>query len=560
MRVIVADDDRTCRRPLEAMLVRMGHEVIVCSDGTEALQALQRDEVPQIALLDWMMPGMDGIDVCRKTREAIRREPVYIIFVTGQNETEDIATGLQAGADDYLTKPVNLKELRVRVSLGVRVLELQGSLLKRVAETEGALQRLNEHTTALHESQAQLNAVVQGAHDGIITMDGDGIIRDWNPAATRIFGWTQEQAVGQVLCELIVPAEYREAHRKGLRDYLAGGHGRVTGKRLEMSAVRASGEEFPIELSITPAKMPNSLLFSAFIRDVTEQKRLEVELRHAQKLESVGQLAAGIAHEINTPTQYVGDNVRFLQDAFNDMQEALKGYDHLLEAAKKGVVGPGVTAEVEAVLKAADVEYLLEEIPKAILQSLEGVDRVAKIVRAMKEFSHPGGEEKTPVDINRAIGSTITVSRNEWKYVADMVTDLDPDLPSVSCLPGDFNQVILNIIVNAAHAIIAVVGDGAKGKGTITVSTRHDNGWAEIRISDTGTGIPKEVRTRIFDPFFTTKEIGRGTGQGLAIARSVVVDKHGGTLTFETEPGKGTTFIIRLPVAGSVTSAAEMSA
>ena len=166
----------------------------------------------------------------------------------------------------------------------------------------------------------------------------------------------------------------------------------------------------------------------------------------------------------------------------------------------------------------------------------------------MKEFSHPGKNEKTSIDLNKAIESTTTVARNEWKYVADMVTRFDPELPFVPCLPGEFNQVILNMIINATHAI-AERGNGPAGKGTITISTHAQGQFAEIRISDTGAGIPENIRTKIFDPFFTTKEVGKGTGQGLAISRSVIVDKHGGSIHFETEVGQGTTFIIKLPLS-----------
>ena len=208
-----------------------------------------------------------------------------------------------------------------------------------------------------------------------------------------------------------------------------------------------------------------------------------------------------------------------------------------------------LTAEAESARKAADLDYVLPEIPKAIQQSLEGVERVATIVRAMKEFSHPGTGQKSAVDLNHAIESTITVARNEWKYVAEVVTHFDPKLPPVPCLAGEFNQVILNLIINATHAIADVVGDGGNAKGTITITTRQDQDWAEIRVQDTGAGIPEKIRNRIFEPFFTTKGVGKGTGQGLAISRSVVVDKHGGTIAFETEIGKGTTFIVRLPIS-----------
>jgi len=282
--------------------------------------------------------------------------------------------------------------------------------------------------------------------------------------------------------------------------------------------------------------------------DITEHKILEEQLRQAQKLESIGQLAAGIAHEINTPTQYVSNNMRFLQESFTDISSLLEKYHRLLKATRAGSVPPELVADVEDAVEEADVEFLLREVPVAIGQSLEGIDRVDEIVKSMREFSHPLVKEKTPIDINKAIENTITVTRNEWKYVAEVKTNFDPDLPLVPCLPGEFNQAILNILVNAVHAITDVVGDGSEGEGTITISTRRDGEWAEIRMRDTGTGIPEEIRSRIFDPFFTTKEVGKGTGQGLAIAHNEVVEKHGGTITFETEMGKGTTFIIRLPI------------
>ena len=282
--------------------------------------------------------------------------------------------------------------------------------------------------------------------------------------------------------------------------------------------------------------------------EIADRNKMEILLRHAQKMESIGQLAAGIAHEINTPTQYIGDNTRFLQDAFADIHKLLGDYDKLFQAAEAGVVPPELLALVKSAAATADVAYLGEEIPKAIGQSLQGLQRVSKIVSSMKEFSHPGTTEKTAIDLNRAIESTLTVATNEWKYVANIVTDFDATLPAVHCLPGEFNQVVLNMVVNASHAIADVVGDGSCGKGTITVSTRCDGDWVEVRIGDTGTGIPEEIRRKIFDPFFTTKGVGKGTGQGLAIAHSVTVDKHGGVIEVESEVGKGTTFIIRLPI------------
>lgn len=293
--------------------------------------------------------------------------------------------------------------------------------------------------------------------------------------------------------------------------------------------------------------------------DITEQKLMleqlrenERQLAHKQKLESIGQLAAGIAHEINTPIQYIGDNGRFLQDAFRDLAKLLESPEHPRPLPDAPTTNPGA-ATPEAIDQ--DLRnYYRDEVPEALRQLLEGVDRVAAIVRAMKEFSHPGPLEKVPIDINRGIASTILVSSHEWKYVADITTDFDSDLPPVPCLAGEFNQVILNLIVNAVHAIADVVGDSGN-KGQIHVSTRNMGDCAEIRVSDTGSGIPKSIQSKVFDPFFTTKAVGKGTGQGLALAHAVIVQKHKGTIHLESEPGQGTTFVIQLPLSSVLVEA-----
>ena len=278
----------------------------------------------------------------------------------------------------------------------------------------------------------------------------------------------------------------------------------------------------------------------------------QLHLAQAQKLESIGQLAAGIAHEINTPAQYVGDNVEFLEQSFAELGELLKMYRALQAAAEAGEVSPELISEVSAAAANADIEFLSEEIPRALAQSREGIGRVTTIVRAMKEFSHPGSAEKKPVDLNRAIESTVTVASNEWKYVAELETDFDAQLPSVPCLAGEFNQVVLNIVVNAAHAIEEGQPEGQVEKGKIRISTKREGeDWVVVEISDTGPGMTDEIRSKVFDPFFTTKEVGKGTGQGLAIAHSVVVAKHRGTIEVESEIGQGTTFRIRLPLGGA---------
>jgi signal transduction histidine kinase len=286
------------------------------------------------------------------------------------------------------------------------------------------------------------------------------------------------------------------------------------------------------------------------IAALREKENMQAQMRHSQKLESVGQLAAGIAHEINTPAQFLGTNLEFLEESFSDVTDLIAEYQSLVQAAKNGNVSSEVLTGIEESVEEFDWDYLAEEIPLTIKQSREGIERISTIVRAMKEFSHPGTKEKGPVNINDILNTTITVASNEWKYVADVECDLSSDLPSVVCLADEMGQVFLNILVNAAHAIADALGDNPDGKkGTISVSSRLDGEWLEVRIRDTGKGMPVAIKEHIFDPFFTTKEVGRGTGQGLAIAHNVVIDKHKGTLTCESEEGLGTCFFVRLPVA-----------
>lgn len=286
----------------------------------------------------------------------------------------------------------------------------------------------------------------------------------------------------------------------------------------------------------------------AKLEHATELSQLDARLSQAQKLESIGELAAGIAHEINTPIQYVGDNTRFVQDACNDLTVVLNACQDLIDSVdKKSDLADSIT-QLRSAMDDADVEYLIEEIPSAITQSLEGVDRVANIVRAMKEFAHPGVSAMTLTDLSKSIANTVMVARNEWKYVADLETEFDPSLPEVPCLPGEINQVLLNMIVNASHAIANALGESPETKGKITIATKRVEDQAHISISDTGCGIDQKNVSKIFDPFFTTKAAGKGTGQGLAIAYAAVTEKHGGSIHVESEVGQGTTFTIKLPL------------
>jgi PAS domain S-box-containing protein len=430
------------------------------------------------------------------------------------------------------------------------LLNMFGSLAGQISQF---LDRKQAEQHLLHaKSQAEQAAreraeILATVEAFFICVNGEGTVTAWTPRAETIFSISVDEAIGQPFAKLPIQWSW-----EALRVAMEQAGDTIKSVRVEkLQLMLPNKKEMFLKLTVSPICDDRGMTYVFMGEDISDRLLLEHELVQAQKLESIGHLAAGIAHEINTPVQFVGDNVRFLLDSFSDLAAVLDRHRALAISAKAGTCPPDLIEACETESRRADLDYLMEEIPKAIAQSTEGIERIATIVRAMKEFSHPGSDEKTCVDLNKAIESTVTVSRNEWKYVADLTTDLAPDLPLVPCLIGQFNQVILNMIVNASHAIADVV-KGTGGKGTITIGTSHVGDFVEVRISDTGMGIPESIRHKIFDPFFTTKEAGRGTGQGLAIARSVVVDKHGGTIAVDSEVGKGTTFLIRLPLHSSL--------
>ncbi|WP_456405812.1 ATP-binding protein [Thiolapillus sp.] len=297
-----------------------------------------------------------------------------------------------------------------------------------------------------------------------------------------------------------------------------------------------------------------AICWDGLILDIEDRKSLETQLVQSQKLEAVGQLAAGIAHEINTPTQYVSDNTHFLKEAMEDYGKLINEYRKLIQAGRQGAVSEELIDGIVEMEEDIDLEYISEEVPTAIEQALEGLQKIATIVRAMKEFSHPGSEEMESINVNQLLENTIIISRNEWKYVAKIETDLQPDLPPIMGYPNQLSQVFLNMIVNASHAIAGIGGEKREVDGRITISTRMDGGCLVAHISDNGPGIPAELRDKVFNPFFTTKEVGKGTGQGLAIAHDIVAGKHHGSLVLEQSPEGGAAFVISLPAVVEATA------
>jgi signal transduction histidine kinase len=296
-----------------------------------------------------------------------------------------------------------------------------------------------------------------------------------------------------------------------------------------------------------------------------EQKQLIEDLNCArqqlvqsEKMAAIGQLASGVAHEINTPIQYVSENIRFIKEACDELIACAKSYQQLVTAEEDKQVDQTMLDRARNRLDEADLDYLIDEIPEALSQSEDGVNRVAEIVSGMNNFAQPGTTEKVHTDLNESILSTLSVSANEWKSYADIETDLESDLPYVPVVPGEINQALLNIIVNAASAVKEKrERDSSREKGKITIRTHKENEWIVIEISDTGIGIPEEIQSKIFDPFFTTREVGQGTGQGLTVAYLAVVKMHAGMISVQSVPGGGTTFKVMLPMTPGVNEGAE---
>jgi PAS domain S-box-containing protein len=473
-------------------------------------------------------------------QDPARRERLFRRLMAGkQIEKYEIQVTHASGRIIWLS--LNARPIVDNLGKVIQIDGIAENITKR-KEAEEKLSRYHEElekkvrqrTAEVLENQAFLQGVLEGIQAAILVIDHNSkAVLDSNSIAEQLLGCDMrdwDAFKGLPIADNLLLAD-------------------LSSKSLNKEFVveRGDGVKIPVLRNVLPVSYKGRPAYAIILFDISERKALERQVNMAQKLQSIGQLAAGIAHEINTPIQYIGSNISFLAESFNQLLEVHEHYSRLMERAKDGEDISGMIKDLSEDMEALDLDFLLEEIPHAVSQSLSGVDQVASIVKAMKQFSHPEQENLTEIDINQALEQTVTVSRNEWKYTAELHMDLDPSNPVIDGYPGPLNQVFLNILVNAAHAITEKVGDSGV-KGHITIRTGTDSSSVIIAISDTGTGIPTERIHKIFDPFFTTKAVGKGTGQGLNIAYSIVTDKHHGTIEVDSKFGQGTTFTIRLPL------------
>lgn len=470
-----------------------------------------------------------------RTVMAADDDPIHRSYTAGLAQKVDDAAFKHADGHhiqvEYLVAPILEQDQVMGAVVVFRDVTLRRLYERTLAEQQQILERqVAERTAELAASRQRLQAITENLFEGVLVVDQDGMTTFANSSAHAALDCG---AIEGLPLDQVLRLDGREFSHSALPTVIREGYPL---RQDDAWFVTGTGRKLNVAFACSPLRQQGKCVGAVIsFRDIRQLKDAQQEALQASRLASVGQLAAGIAHEINTPIQYVGDNLRFVRDSVADMAQVLDLARGLLSAA------PDFTRAWDS----ADIDYLKDELPSALQQSLDGVAQVARIVLSMKEFSHPGNTSKAMTDINRALDSTLTVSRNTWKHVATVETDFDPDLPLVNCHAGEINQVFLNLIINAAHAIEA---SGKPLPGTIRVSTSHQDGFVRISVKDSGTGISPAILEKIFDPFFTTKSVGKGTGQGLAICLDVVKIKHGGKLEVNGNQGDGAEFVVTLPI------------
>ena len=419
--------------------------------------------------------------------------------------------------------------------------------LQRANQRIAILERMLEEKTRqlflekerLKDTYEYLDNILHTGMIGIIATNDKGAISFANDAAGEFFDKTGADLLGTSLQEQLPEGIFGSLFDEDELDPLDGFQDEVILERED-----GGNAVVMMSLSVIRNNAGDSLGLVCMLKDMSQRKQLERKVLNAQKLEAVGQLAAGVAHEINTPIQYVRDNIEFLQSEFSGICDLMKICRDSINSADSA---EHLSTAVKETAISSSLDYLINEIPLALAQSLEGAESVAQIVRSLKLFSHPGSAEKHVVDINAALESVLVVSRNEWKYIAEIEKQLSTDLPKIVGYQSELNQAFLNLVVNAAHALVEKAEKTDQKRGTIKIRTFAEGNDVIVEVEDTGTGIPDSIARKIFDPFFTTKPMGQGTGQGLAFVHSTIVSKHKGSIDVRSKVGEGTVFSVRLP-------------
>ncbi|SDK93119.1 PAS domain S-box-containing protein [Maridesulfovibrio ferrireducens] len=553
--ILIVEDDDNSLTLLDTLLTSQGFKVLSATNGLEAWNLLQK-QIPDLIISDILMPEMDGFTLCRKCKETEKLRNIPFVFYTATyTDDSEARYAYEIGVSKFLIKPMEvdlfLKEI-------IKVLEehsssspdispippkdtsnhdsrhtaiLTNKLIKKDKEV-----KLGRHCVEM--SEAQYRQLVEFAPLGIMRTSPKGELQSANQHLAAMLGYISSddmvervENVSHVLCR---NKEEWDRHLELIQTNDQGGFPECVLKSVE-------GRDIWVEIHGRAISVENGEVeaYEFFIIDITERKQAEEFRVQSEKMRAIGSLAAGLVHEVSTPCNYIQNNINYVMDTFAVVQNVIRKL--------KELPGADQHEDVAALLSQLETESLLTEIPEALNESKQGIEHIIRIVRSANQFAHPSNNKMTSANMNEAVRNSVTITTNEWKYSADVKLNLDQNLPPVPCVVDQIHQVIINLIVNAVHAIVPKLKSGEFEKGVITLGTSFDDSWIMLTCSDNGTGIPEKVRDLIFNPFFTTKEIGKGTGQGLTIARTLVVKNHGGELTFETEEGKGTTFTVLLP-------------
>ncbi len=646
--ILIVDDEKSTLQLLKTILQKASYNVVCATNGTEVLNYVEKN-IPDMILLDIIMPDINGFDICTQLKKTPHTKDIPIIFITAKSDAEFITKGFQCGAEDYIKKPYLQEEILARVKTVFRNIWIENKLKHVNKKLEKQVKRKTEDLTAVlkilqlgyryttiddildkiviiifssirveeinlveinfedknhfigkniensisfnksfninsgKSGNLKLNfqhnyyteegeidniltilvneivsiiefieeeeiakksgdltqAILSCSSDGIVVVDLKQKVLITNPSFSEIFGYNNNELVGKDFNKTIALKSLigKEPDVFSIIDETGEAH--ISEKRQMKNGKESIFSITGTSLIIQGVKHGYLL----FYRDISEKLKLESELMQEDKIKAIGQLSSGIAHEINSPIQYIKNNLEFLKDSFSEIVKLIDNIDNKFNT--ENISNSELFKNILEQINKIDLDYLKKEIVLALDESLDGVNRITEIVNAMRTFSHPGGLENDEVNLQDVIEKIIIVSRNEWKYDSEIETEFEPGLV-VPAHKDKISQIVINLIINAVHAIQA---KGSQEKGLIKIKTIcNGNIFVEIHVSDNGTGIPEDIRDRIFEPFFTTKEIGKGTGQGLAMVYNLVTNNYNGQLNFETEIGKGTTFIVRLPL------------
>lgn len=564
-RILIVDDDPTIVQVLEQALQFKGYSTSSTTESEDALRIFAEEGEFDVVLTDLMLPGLSGIELLQRFKE---KDPTCeVLVLTGFGSNEKAVEALKKGAYDYLKKPTNIDELFIAVA---KAIEKKKLTLENIAYQMDLERLVAQRSSELMKTQKFLHSVLESSTEYfIIATDAEGTITLFNSGAERLFGYQRTEVEGKKTILFLSPPQEGEDSRN-LQDFLENG-------MIDQAhtVLTRQGDEITISLTVTPiqSEAGGTIGYIWIGKDITEQLALQAKLKQythdleglveertgeiqernreleetleqlksaqmqllqSEKLASIGQLSAGVAHEINNPIGFINSNLSTLKKYIDNVKEYCQGTNRVLERGT-----PDTIEELRKIRQFKKIDFILEDVSSVIEESLEGTERVKTIVQDLKDFSYQDRGDMVEYDLNKGIQSTLNIVWNELKYKAEVIQDLQ-EIPLVHCYPQQINQVFMNLLVNASHAI--------KEEGKITVRSRLDNDFVVIEISDTGCGIPPENLSKIFEPFFTTKEVGKGTGLGLSLSYRIV-EKHGGTIDVRTEVGVGSTFTVRLPVS-----------